>query len=144
MQKHYFAWVSVFFKNGQSKSKVVISKVINTMPHLYVLKLENGHFYIGRTDDIPKEWMKHIMGQASRWTQTMKPVRIESTVINVTPYGELACLNNYYKLYGAEYVHTDELLCYRCGHGGHYSKTCQSSWHKNGFNIDEADGAIAR
>ena len=88
--------------------------------------------------------MKHISGEGSKWTRTYRPIRIESTVINVTPQGELKCLHNYYDMYGTSNVHADELHCYRCGHIGHYEKTCQSIWHRNGFNIDEAAGEIAR
>ena len=115
------------------------------MPTLYTLQLQDGHYYIGRTErDAYDEWIQHVIGAGSKWTTIYKPINIKSIRKNVLPNEELACLRNYYDMYGYSYVHTDELLCYRCGFAGHYSKTCNAIWHANGFNIDEAEGAIAR
>jgi hypothetical protein len=112
---------------------------------LYTLQLTEGHYYVGRTErDVYQVWFDHLVGTASIWTKRYKPINLQSIKKNASPQDELDQLNNYFTMYGYRNVHTDDLACYRCGFHGHYEKTCKAIWHINGFNIDEAEGEVAR
>ena len=42
----------------------------------YVLKLEGGYFYVGRTDDLNKRYAEHADGKGAEWTKLHPPVTI--------------------------------------------------------------------
>jgi hypothetical protein len=44
---------------------------------IYVLKLENDKWYVGKTNDIMQRFQQHVEGDASAWTTLYKPIRIE-------------------------------------------------------------------
>jgi len=44
--------------------------------YVYVLECENGSFYIGQTENLPKRWEEHITGKGANWTKAHKPVKI--------------------------------------------------------------------
>ena len=48
--------------------------------HLYVLKLEEGKWYIGVSTDVERRFKQHLSGFASAaWTKKYKPVKIQDT-----------------------------------------------------------------
>ena len=44
------------------------------MVHIYVLKCEDGKYYVGRTDDGLKRFNQHLGGRGAKWTKKYKPV----------------------------------------------------------------------
>ena len=42
----------------------------------YVLELENGNYYVGRTMSLNVRLAYHWMGEGARWTKLYKPVRL--------------------------------------------------------------------
>lgn len=46
------------------------------MEYIYVLKLEEEHYYVGKTNDLGRRYMQHINGDGSKWTQIYKPISI--------------------------------------------------------------------
>jgi hypothetical protein len=113
------------------------------MPHVYVLELAEGHYFIGRcedSEDINEKIDDHLLGKTRDPHTDKYPVkRVDKIVRDVTPEGEIQCYTHYFQMYGMLNIHTD-LNCYRCGRPGHYKKTCRTRWHRNDFEIeDEVD-----
>lgn len=52
--------------------------------HLYVLELENSHYYVGLTADIQKRMQQHFTGEGAEWTKLHRPVRVMHTVCTGT------------------------------------------------------------
>ncbi|MBN2013273.1 GIY-YIG nuclease family protein [candidate division KSB1 bacterium] len=45
--------------------------------YIYILELENGHYYTGYTIDMERRWLEHVTGRnGARYTSSFKPVRI--------------------------------------------------------------------
>lgn len=49
------------------------------MEYIYVLKLEDDRYYIGKTNDVGRRFIQHLNGEGSKWTQVYKPVSIVDT-----------------------------------------------------------------
>jgi predicted GIY-YIG superfamily endonuclease len=39
------------------------------MDHIYILKLREGKYYIGKTKNVEKRFNEHIAGNGSGWTK---------------------------------------------------------------------------
>lgn len=49
--------------------------------HLYVLKLEQGKYYVGITSQTPeKRFQEHLHGRKTYWTEKYSPIKIMQTV----------------------------------------------------------------
>ena len=44
--------------------------------NIYVLNLEGGFYYVGKTNDIAKRYQQHLDGKGSSWTKIHKPLSI--------------------------------------------------------------------
>jgi predicted GIY-YIG superfamily endonuclease len=79
---------------------------------LYVLKLEQGKYYVGITSKTPEERFKeHVNGfLAAEWTKVYKPIEIDQTVdLGVTTIERTEAFENkvtrrYIKAYGIDNV----------------------------------------
>lgn len=54
---------------------------------LYVLRLEDGYFYVGITRDVEKRFKRHVAGKAVAFTRKHKPIDIFIKVPCYTEYG---------------------------------------------------------
>ena len=43
---------------------------------VYVLELEHGKYYVGKTRDVARRFQQHLSGLSSIWTRMFKPMRI--------------------------------------------------------------------
>ena len=43
--------------------------------YIYVLKLEQGKYYIGKTNNIKRRYMEHLQGSGASCTAKYKPLR---------------------------------------------------------------------
>jgi len=76
--------------------------------YVYVLKLENGKFYIGKTKEYPKRILKHfgdILGNTTLWTSMYKALDL----LELLPVGENSNLERdktleYMRVYGWQNV----------------------------------------
>jgi predicted GIY-YIG superfamily endonuclease len=52
--------------------------------NVYVLKLEGGRRYVGKSANIPRRLEQHFSGNGSVWTKKYKPVSVEKVLTNVS------------------------------------------------------------
>jgi len=122
--------------------------------NIYVLRLEAGKYYIGKSDCVIKRYEQHMQGNGSAWTRKYKPVSLEKTIKNVSPFEEDKVTKEYMSKYGIENVrggsyveveltefHKDALnmeiwaakdLCTQCGRRGHFVKDCHAKTDVSG------------
>jgi cellular nucleic acid-binding protein len=113
---------------------------------IYVLKLQGGKYYIGKSDDAMKRYQQHLNGYGSAWTKQYKPISLEKVIPNASPFDEDKYTKEYMAKYGIEnvrggsYVSIDiseeqeDLLrreirgaedsCQKCGRQGHFANKC--------------------
>jgi len=115
---------------------------------IYLLELENGKYYIGKTNKTVKErFNEHKNGKGSEWTSLHRPIRILGTKTwQVDEYDEDKYTKKYMDKYGIENVrggsyvsvklpdyqirairqelYTSNNKCFKCGEVGHYVNSC--------------------
>ena len=116
------------------------------MSDIYILKLENNKYYVGKSADPHKRFQEHIKGNGSTWTQKYKPIKIIKTIESTSAFDEDKYVKEYMSKYGIDnvrggsYVSTTldenkkELLrtelrmaedkCTRCGRDSHFASSC--------------------
>jgi predicted GIY-YIG superfamily endonuclease len=71
---------------------------------VYVLKLSDNKWFIGKTYDIGKMYNAVLSGENSLWTQIYKPLYIHNIHYEVDDYKEEDVLMEYIDRYGIENV----------------------------------------
>ena len=114
--------------------------------NIYILKLENDKWYIGKSDNPQQRYLSHINGAGSAWTSRHKPIELFKVFENLSPFDEDKYTKEYMSLYGIENVRggtyvTLELsqsqknfiqkelwsmnnLCNNCGAADHWVANC--------------------
>jgi len=125
--------------------------------NIYILKLKDNKYYIGKTDNLEKRKEAHMNGTASSWTKKYKPVSVEKIIPNASIYDEDRYVKEYMYKYGIDNVRggtyvTEELdevaryslqkelwgandCCTQCGRKGHFVKDCKYKKDVNGEDI---------
>jgi predicted GIY-YIG superfamily endonuclease len=123
------------------------------MEHIYILKLGDGKYYIGKTKNVEKRWTEHITGNGSGWTKRYKPMSLIKTVVSTSYFDEDKYVKEYMSKYGIEnvrggtYSNIDldtncisllekeirhsKNLCTRCGRDTHFIKDCYAKTDSN-------------
>ena len=113
---------------------------------IYVLRLEGGRYYIGKSDNVMKRYEEHLNGAGSAWTTRYPPVTLVKTINSVSAFEEDKTVKEYMAIYGIDMVRggsyvTEALTaaqrsalqqeiwsaqdrCSRCGSSGHWVSTC--------------------
>jgi len=126
--------------------------------HIYVLKCEEGKYYIGKSYDFPNRYKKHLAGDGAFWTRRYKPIAFVELLGNVDKYDEDKYVWKYMEKYGIDNVRggsysqmilSPELrkcaerhlksgsnLCYGCSEYGHLIRECPKK-RKREEDIDE-------
>lgn len=117
------------------------------MTTIYILRLQGGHYYIGKTNkNVMQRYKQHLDGKGSMWTKMYRPVSVDSIMESQTSFDEDNYTKEYMKKYGVDKVRggsyanlilTDEQeatlkrefrgaddRCQRCGRTGHFIGTC--------------------
>jgi predicted GIY-YIG superfamily endonuclease len=127
--------------------------------NIYILKLENNKYYIGKSNNVEKRYNEHINGTASTWTKKYKPLLIEKIISSASPFDEDKYTIEYMGIYGIDNVrggiYVTEALdglqrytikksiwgandcCTQCGRKGHFVKNCKALTDVNGEDIYE-------
>jgi predicted GIY-YIG superfamily endonuclease len=133
------------------------------MEHIYILRLKEGKYYIGKTKNVDKRWNEHITGDGSGWTKKYKPISLIKTIISTSYFDEDKYVKEYMAKYGIDnvrggtYSNIDlddntisvlekeirhsKNLCTRCGRNTHFIKDCYAKTDNNGNIIEVAKKA---
>jgi predicted GIY-YIG superfamily endonuclease len=125
--------------------------------NIYVLRLEGGCYYIGKSKDVLNRYQEHMNGNGSAWTRKYPPVSLEKTIQNASPFDEDKITKEYMsrhgidKVRGGSYVELElcasqkdmlkreiwsaRNLCSRCGRDSHFVKDCYARTDAGGNTI---------
>lgn len=129
--------------------------------NIYVLKLQGGRYYIGKSENVIKRYQEHLNGNGSAWTKKYKPIALEKVIENVSSFEEDKVTKEYMAKYGIENVRggsyssidiseeQEDFLrreirgandtCQKCGKSGHFAKQCKK---KSSFTANCRCGRI--
>jgi len=118
------------------------------MVFIYAIQLEQGKYYIGKTNDPSFRIESHFTAYGSAWTRKYKPIRLVELVPNCDDYDEDKYTRKYMDRYGVENVrggsfvsieldqstidhltqmnHGTNGRCFTCGKHGHFANQCHS------------------
>jgi predicted GIY-YIG superfamily endonuclease len=127
--------------------------------NLYVLKLEGGNYYVGKTANLDSRIAQHMGGHGSAWTRKYKPVSVIEKIKNASHFDEDSKTEEYMSKYGIDKVRggsymdtnlSDEQrahlqkkiraatdVCIRCGRDGHFIGSCYARTDVDGNSIEE-------
>ena len=114
---------------------------------IYILKLNDNKFYIGKTNRTVKErYQEHLEGIGSFWTKKYEPFSIIKQIENSSPFDEDRYVKEYMAMYGIDNVRggsynqeelngetikflknelrTSKNECYKCGSTCHFISEC--------------------
>ena len=128
---------------------------------IYILRLKGGKYYIGKSDNVLERIRDHTNGTGSAWTRKYKPIDVEKTIPNASPFDEDKFVKEYMARYGIDHVRggtyvTEHLsesqrsyvqeeiwgakdCCKKCGRTGHFVSTCRARTDVNGHEIEDED-----
>ena len=118
------------------------------MPCYYVIKCEDGCYYVGKTDRLVQQrYAQHVAGKGSEWTKLHKPIKLLKYQNNSNIWLEdqwtKECVAKYGidKVRGGSYsntilskeqvnvlsneINTAKNLCFNCNKSGHFAKDCK-------------------
>lgn len=131
------------------------------LTNIYILKLQDNNYYVGKAKDVNKRFQQHISGNGSSWTKKYKPIEIVKVINNCSPFEEDKQVKELMSLYGIDKVRggsyskielTSEEkeilqkeiwgakdLCNRCGNSNHFIKDCYATKDINGHKIEDKE-----
>ena len=114
--------------------------------HIYVLKLRNNKYYVGKTDKPTFRLNDHFSKNGSYWTKKHKPISIFELRPNCLNVDEQIITQEYMKKYGINNVRggpwckvsltdaekqmithmnqSNSDVCYKCDKTGHFARDC--------------------
>ena len=72
---------------------------------IYILKLRDGKYYVGKSDNVQKRFEQHLEGKGSAWTKKYSPINIEKKIPNASPFEEDRYVKEYMSKYGVDNVY---------------------------------------
>lgn len=117
------------------------------MSYIYVLRLEEGKYYVGKTSNLENRFETHLQGKGSRWTKRYKPIEMIENYESFSAFDEDKTTKEYMASYGIDNVRggsyvtkkisDDERVfiqreiwmalgrCTKCGSDKHISRFCK-------------------
>jgi hypothetical protein len=117
--------------------------------HIYILKLSDNKYYVGKTENPDIRIDAHFKSNGSAWTKKYPPVEILKVIDDCDSFDEDKYTLKYMELFGIDnvrggsfcriYLSEESKLiinqmikgasdkCYKCGESGHFSKDCMQN-----------------
>ena len=127
--------------------------------NIYILRLDQGKYYVGKSDRVDKRLLDHVSGSGAAWTTKYKPVQLEQVIRGASPFEEDRYTKEYMAKHGIDNVRGGSYItetlseaqrsaleselrtatnaCYRCGRTGHYVGACYAKRDVKGFDLLE-------
>ncbi|SNW62423.1 GIY-YIG nuclease with Zinc finger domain [Orpheovirus IHUMI-LCC2] len=123
------------------------------MESLYILELEYGRIYVGKTRRLYDRILEHFTYNGSIWTKLYRPIKILEIIEDPDDFDEDKYTKIYMRKYGIDKVrggsyvtqtlpyyqiqslekelYTSSDKCFQCGKQGHYIKDCPQKIEKS-------------
>jgi predicted GIY-YIG superfamily endonuclease len=117
-----------------------------TTTSIYVLRLLNEKYYVGKSTNIQNRIMNHFSNQGACWTKKYKPLEVVEIMKNADPFDEDKKVKQYMMKYGIDSVRggsysriklttceinfikrelrTASDRCFKCGENNHFENMC--------------------
>lgn len=139
----------LLFKDIIDNIDKITSSLIEQKTLIYVLKLTEEKYYVGKTDKtVEQRFEEHIAGQGSEWTKLYEPIEIIKIITDGDDYDEDKYTKMYMNMYGIDNVRggsytsiilpdyqiksleieicTSNNRCFKCQKTGHFASSCNA------------------
>ena len=129
------------------------------MVHIYILQLEQGKYYVGKTNNPDFRLEQHLNVYGSAWTHKYKPIKVIKLINNCDDFDEDKWTVKYMEKYGIDNVRGGSFCtiilnneskntikrmikgatnkCYPCGRDDHFINGCDAVYHIDGHRIEK-------